>query len=122
MAELLELFGFMLIISRLIAIMLGRLRMNIDQCIEDYKRMGGVIFGRPRLLSMRGPLPANRSKYDHRKLKAAVEAVVNRRLAGHGDHLGDHTFPSSQERCRTYESVKYDSHLVGTRLIPLVSL
>jgi hypothetical protein len=108
MADILDLFGFMLIISRLIAIMLGRLRMNVDECIEDYKTMGGIIFGRPRLFSMRGPLPANRSKYDHEKLKGAVEAVVNQRLVGHGDHLGDHTFPSSQERCRTYESVKYD--------------
>ena len=122
MAELIKLFGFMPIISRLIAIMLGRLRMNVDECIEDYKRMGGIIFGRPRLFSMRGPLPANRSKYDHEKLKVAVEAIVNHRLAGHGDHLGDHTFPSSQERCRTYDPVKYDSHLVGVRLISLVSL
>jgi hypothetical protein len=96
--------------------------MNVDECIEDYKTMGGLIFGHPRLFSMRGPLPANRYKYNHEKLKAAVEAIVNHRLAGHGDHLGDHTFPSSQERCRTYESVKYYSNLVSKRLISLVSL
>jgi hypothetical protein len=102
--------------------MLGRLRMNVDECIEDYKRMGDLIFGRPRLFSMRGPLPANRSKYNHEKLKEAVEAIVNHRLAGHGDHLGDHAFPSSQERCRMYEPVKSDSRLVSIRLISLVSL
>jgi hypothetical protein len=122
MAELLNPLDFTLIISSLIAIMLGRLRMNVDECIKDYKTMGGLIFGRPRLFSMRGPLLANRPKYNHEKLKEAVESIVNNRLAGHGDHLGDHTFPSSQERCRTYESVKYDSYLFSIRLISLVSL
>jgi hypothetical protein len=87
--------------DRLIAIMLSRLRMNIDDCLLEYKTMGQVIFGKPRTWSIRGPLFFPKEKYDHKNLQRAIEDVINRRaVKSHGD-LGEHMFKSSEDRCRT---------------------
>ncbi|CAD6444280.1 5eb779df-f889-406e-96ec-73632c2f676e [Sclerotinia trifoliorum] len=84
----------------LIAIMLSRLRMNIDDCIREYQDFGEKIFGQPRKLSMRGPIPWNREKYDHRKLEEVIKDVVKRR-DWKQDQFTDSVFYSNPERCRT---------------------
>ncbi|KAF7865472.1 hypothetical protein EAF04_006447 [Stromatinia cepivora] len=84
----------------LIAIMLSRLRMSIDDCIQEYENLGEKIFGQPRKLSMRGPIPWNREKYDHRKLEEVIKDVVKRR-AWKKDQITDSVYPSNPERCRT---------------------
>ncbi|KAF4457108.1 Calcium-independent phospholipase A2-gamma [Fusarium austroafricanum] len=35
-------------LGRIIALMLGRMRMSIDDCINEYQRLGSVVFGKPR--------------------------------------------------------------------------
>lgn len=86
--------------NSLIAIMLSRLRMTIDDCIEEYANMGADIFGSPRIFSMRGPIPWKREKYDYRKLEAAIKDVVNRRHRKAGQ-VSDSMYPSTPDRCRT---------------------
>jgi hypothetical protein len=80
--------------------MLGRLRMTIDDCIEEYKKMGAAIFGKPRIFSMRGPILWNQEKYDHRKLETAIKDVIKRRHSK-ADQVGDSMYPSNPDRCRT---------------------
>ncbi|KAI9649163.1 hypothetical protein NHQ30_001730 [Ciborinia camelliae] len=84
----------------LIAIMLSRLRMNIDDCIQEYENLGQRIFGQPRKFSMRGPIPWNQEKYDHHKLEEVVKDVVRRR-DWKQDQVTDTVYPSNPDRCRT---------------------
>ena len=45
-----------LILTRLISIMLSRLRMTVDECIDEYKTLGDKVFGHPRMFSSGGTL------------------------------------------------------------------
>lgn len=85
----------------LISIMLGRLRMSIDDCIVEYETLGPKVFAHPRWFHLRTPLFWPRDKYDHRSLEKAIRGVIDRRscnVAG-----GDKCFASDENRCRTYE-------------------
>ena len=46
----------LLILTRLISIMLSRLRMTVDECIDEYKTLGDKVFGHPRIVSSGGIL------------------------------------------------------------------
>lgn len=82
--------------------MLGRLRMGVDECLEEYRNLGGDIFGHPRWFSMRGPLLfPGREKYDGRRLQAAVEKVVERRSSPAQKAVGAGNFGSAKELCKT---------------------
>ena len=84
----------------LISIMLGRLRMSIDDCIAEYETLGLKVFAHPRWFHLRSPLFWPRDKYDHRSLEKAIKDVINGRspyVAG-----GDKSFASDESRCRTY--------------------
>lgn len=84
----------------LISIMLGRLRMSIDDCITEYENLGPKVFAHPRRFHFRSPLFWPREKYDHRSLEKAIKEVIKRRsplVAG-----GDKNFASDENRCRTY--------------------
>jgi hypothetical protein len=74
--------------------------MSIDDCIDEYAQMGDRIFGKPRLFSMRGPIPWAQEKYDYRKLEAAIKDVISRRDRK-PDQFSDSMYPSIPERCRT---------------------
>ena len=91
----------MMSIDRLIAIMLGRLRMHIDQCITSYEIYANNIFGHPRrfssLLALR-----DRTKYGRKMFERASKKVV--------DDFGQdrdnrkwkiNTFAAPQDHCRT---------------------
>lgn len=54
-------------ISRIIAIMLGRLRMDIDECIRVYRNLGTKIFAKKQPLYFLG-----QNKYDYKKLQKFV--------------------------------------------------
>lgn len=84
----------------LISIMLGRLRMSIDDCIADYESLGLKVFAHSRWFHLQSLLFWPRDKYDHRTLENAIKEVINRRapyVAG-----GDKNFASDESRCRTY--------------------
>lgn len=83
--------------------MLSRLRMSIDDCIQEYENLGEQIFGHPRKFSMRGPIPWNQEKYDHRKLERVIKDVIKRRHWKE-DQVADSAYPSNPQRCRTYVS------------------
>lgn len=86
---------------RLIAIMLSRLRMGVDDCIDAYKNFGGRVFGNPRHFhSLSLPLLTTRTKYDPEMLKNVISNVVKRYDRVDGD--GRHTFESEPQVCQTY--------------------
>ncbi|KAE9988815.1 hypothetical protein EG328_007419 [Venturia inaequalis] len=85
----------------LIAIMLGRLRMSVQDCMEEYERLSGDIFGHPRLASIRGPIPYWRDKYDGEKIQRAVEDVIKRRMSPEERTAGAGSFNCPRGLCRT---------------------
>jgi hypothetical protein len=58
-------------VSRIIAIMLGRLRMSIKDCISTYCKLGGEVFGKKQPFHFLG-----QNKYDCAKLERIIQEVV----------------------------------------------
>ncbi|KAK4162953.1 acyl transferase/acyl hydrolase/lysophospholipase [Cladorrhinum sp. PSN259] len=65
----------------LITIMLGRFRMTVDDCISEYEKLAGDVFGHPRTFHQVGSLGAfiHRHKFSASKLERAIKDVVQRR-------------------------------------------
>ncbi|KAF2238224.1 FabD/lysophospholipase-like protein [Viridothelium virens] len=62
----------------LIAIMLGRLRMSVADCLHEYETLAGKVFGKPNFLNeLRIPL-INRTKYNCEVLRKVFADVVAR--------------------------------------------
>ena len=85
----------------LIGIMLGRLRMNIDDCVSEYEKLGGEIFGRSRWFHVRSLLWFPRDKYNHRKVEKAVKEVVSEKIPKIAKFPGGENFGFDENRCRT---------------------
>jgi hypothetical protein len=85
---------------RLIAIMLSRLRMTVDDCLTEYETFGETIFGHPRWWSIRGPLPFPRDKYNAQRIVDAVSDVVGRRNPSSDNDIVV-TLRSAPDLCRT---------------------
>ncbi|MCJ1394320.1 hypothetical protein MMC18_007198 [Xylographa bjoerkii] len=85
----------------LIGIMLGRLRMNIDDCITDYESLGNEVFGHSRWVHLRSPLFWPRDKYNHKTLEKVIHGVVNRRVPRVASFPGGRNFAYDEKRCRT---------------------
>ena len=58
--------------------MLGKLGMNVKDCIEEYRKFSKEIFKRKQLLAMGG---FARSKYSGSKLESYIRNLVKRRRA-----------------------------------------
>ena len=86
----------------LISIMLGRLRMNVDDCIEEYRTLGKEVFGRSRLFHLRSipPFWFPREKYNHKTLEGVIQGLVDRRVPKIGGFPGGKTFAFDENRCR----------------------
>lgn len=89
--------------------MLSRLRMNVDEALEEYRKLAGSIFSYPRLASIRGPILWPVGKYSSNRLEEAVKGVVHSqtikksaiRRRQMNELPGDETFNSEPAMCRT---------------------
>ncbi|RFU27453.1 hypothetical protein B7463_g8883, partial [Scytalidium lignicola] len=82
----------------LIAIMLGRLEMSVDECIAAYSELAGAVFGK-RQSSISFNLAGNvKSRFDSAKLESAIRKVVVDRGVPETDLLNDGT----ERGCRTF--------------------
>ncbi|KAH6675034.1 hypothetical protein B0J14DRAFT_699665 [Halenospora varia] len=85
--------------------MLSRLRMNVDDCLLEYKNMGAVVFGKPQKFSIRGPLPALRDRSNEKRLEAVIKDVVTRRASIPNSEMSEHMSKAHENRCRTYDRI-----------------
>jgi hypothetical protein len=75
--------------------MLSRLRMTVDECLEEYRTLGSDVFGKPRLFTMKTIL---RDKYDWKRLHKAIEDATYR----HCENPHEATkWPSPEDLSRT---------------------
>lgn len=72
--EDIEMYGLNLVPHRLIAIMLGRLKMDIDDCIKAYATLSARAFQKVKhRINLRGKL---QGRFDEIALKNAIQDVV----------------------------------------------
>ena len=86
----------------LIAIMLGRLRMSVDDGISVYEQLGERIFGRPRWFHVRSPLFWPRDEYNHKTLETIIQDLVQRGIPNHAP--GGRNLAFDENRCRVWVS------------------
>ena len=92
----------MLIGPSLIAIMLSRLRMTVDDCIKEYEDLAGSVFGNARIFHQTF-LPTvwlKRPKYDAATLETVITGVLRRRGEICPD-LDGSLFKTGRDMCRT---------------------
>lgn len=59
--------------------MLGRLSMNVEECINAYEHLADRVFGHPRHFHIRKPPWIPRDKYNHKSLEEVIKEIVRRR-------------------------------------------
>ena len=64
-------------LSSLIATLLGRLNLTVEECLDEYRNLGSEIFAHPRRVHAHNRLWAG-SKYDYRRFETLVHGVVGR--------------------------------------------
>lgn len=87
----------------LITIMLARLRMPVEDCMEEYRKLGGVIFGKPRHIhhaGIMGILPIKRNKFSSESLESTIKDVIRRRGEISSDHDDAMLFNTPKGLCR----------------------
>lgn len=94
---------------RLSAIMLGRLRMSIDQALGQYDTVGNRVFGRPRMLHRHvGMLKYITPKYRARDMEDAVIEVIHEGLPQESSWWARNAeqapLESDPAQCRTWVS------------------
>lgn len=77
---------------RIIALMLGRLRMSVGECIEAYLEMSKRVFGQPNNF-------AHREKFDPAALEGAIQDIVERKLGDKNAALMDSTCCKTWVKC-----------------------
>jgi hypothetical protein len=80
-------------LPRIIALMLGRLRMSVGEAIEDYGTLAQRVFSDPRLIGGDG-------KFKARNLEDAIKEIVEKK-AGRAD---EPMIDPRPDACKTYAS------------------
>lgn len=90
-------------LGRLIAIMLGRFRMTVPDCMLEYESLAAEVFGRPRFFTTLRFGVVDRTKYEAAKLKKVfVDVTERRRETIQGQRRI--AFPSKRGLCKTLVS------------------
>ncbi|KAI6090917.1 FabD/lysophospholipase-like protein [Hypoxylon rubiginosum] len=85
----------------LIAIMLGRFRMTVEDCIHEYRSLAGDVFGHPRWLDDMHTLGLiKRSKYDTGTFERVIKNVIMRRVEGGRGNRQNARFDIEHGLCR----------------------
>ncbi|KAG8674236.1 hypothetical protein FPOAC1_000200 [Fusarium poae] len=111
----------------LIAIMLGRLEMDVHECIDAYSGLMQEVFQKKRHRLQVTSTGQTQPRFDSRKLQAAIEKVIKSKNEHAGAMMNDkkergcHVFvcaalknPYSITRLRTYEAVDGPSNIEAT--------
>ena len=84
------------------AIMLGRLRMDIQDSILAFDAVFKEVFHRKRWFHSRSPLFWPRAKFDHLILEQMIQEVVRRHAPRIQGFPGSSCFASDESQCRTF--------------------
>ncbi|KAF5010853.1 hypothetical protein FDECE_3026 [Fusarium decemcellulare] len=82
------------------SIMLGRLRMSVDDALDEYTEFGNAVFGKPRWFHERSGFWYPRAKFSCRKTGEAFKMVVYRSLQRERGCLGVHEVENEQFKYR----------------------
>jgi hypothetical protein len=74
--------------------------MTVEDCIEEYKTMAGVIFARPRTLHKMNTLVVRRNKYSSKPLEKAIKEVIKRRAELRLEDDTEPLFQTEIDTCR----------------------
>ena len=86
------------------AIMMGRLRMTVDEALQQYSCFGNAVFGHPRWMHERSKIYWPRSKYGSRRVKRAILEAIRSGLRREKDgnyEIMQEKFASNEHQCRT---------------------
>ncbi|KAI7779480.1 hypothetical protein LA080_000763 [Diaporthe eres] len=99
----------------LAALMLGRLRMSADECIDRYPEMAESIFGNKMHMTLGG---LARNRYDATNLENVIKDIVLERLPEEEETEGspNHQLASPEDLCKTVVVAKKDHKLDGPHL------
>ena len=93
--------------------MLGRFRMTVPDCIQEYRNLGQKVFGKPRFFTTINFGVGKMYKYKAARLENVFKDVTKRRNEQpDGDYFGKITFPSKRGLCTTYVSVSISALLI----------
>ena len=85
----------------LVAIMLGRLRMNVHDSILAFEAVLKELFHHRRWFHSRSLLFWPRAKFDHRILEQAIQNLVSHRAPGVTANLSRSNFAFNEDQCKT---------------------
>ncbi|KAG8668259.1 hypothetical protein FPOAC1_007637 [Fusarium poae] len=88
------------------SIMLGRLRLSVDEALDTYKAFGNAVFGKPRRFHERSILWWPRAKYSCRKTRAAFQDAIHKALKRQHDGVPGDTAVRLPQNADT-EPLKY---------------
>lgn len=106
--EIRRITGASLTAARLSAIMLGRLRMSVEEAQQAYITFATSVFGHSRWFHERSILFLPRSKYATRKVRKAKLAVIREKLNRDrtqplfGYKIEHEPLESPEDMCQTY--------------------
>jgi hypothetical protein len=82
--------------------MLGRFRMTVKDCLEEYRTLGDRVFGNPRKVHKMKPIPdfVGRDKFDAQDLKDVFQDFTYRRAEKRDKFAGPVTFPTRPGVCK----------------------
>jgi hypothetical protein len=90
------------------AIMLGRLRMDVNECLKFYGELGSEVFGHPRRLHVSRNLFVGRwwwprSKYNCKKFEQLLQTTIRHfaELGSEDSYFQHDFFPLEDNKCRT---------------------
>ena len=88
---------------RLVAIMTGRFRMTVPDCMSEFQNFGQQILGRPRFITALSFGLGNRYKYSTARLDLVLKDMTKRRaeIPAPEHMISRISFPSGQGLCRT---------------------
>ena len=82
--------------------MLGRLRMTVSDCNDEYMKLGEEVFGRPRTFTTLRFLISNRHKFKTAKMTQVCKDVCQRRSEWlESNYAGKISFPLGRGLCKT---------------------
>lgn len=76
--------------------------MSAHDCLSEYRKIAGSMFGSPRFASTRSPLYWPKPKYDHHPFESQFESLLRRYDKTFEDNQPRDSLLGSNTKCRTY--------------------